>query len=126
MKLQLSMEHDWSERTGNFRGVHVFSLLTVANISSPIQVYLVSADAYRWIGKSQLADFPVFQLSRYSPLKLEKILDNKENPTVKLSDVCQHNNRGGHGAVERFGGGNSGKRGSFGENQGAVKVPRIF
>ena len=62
---------------------------------------------------------------RYSPMKLERILDNKENLTNKLSDVCQHNNRGGYGAVERFGGGNSGKRGSFGENQGAVKVPRI-
>ena len=52
MKLQLSMEHDWSERTGNFRAVHVFYLLTVANISPPAQIYLVSADAYRWIGKS--------------------------------------------------------------------------
>lgn len=62
MKLQLSMEHDWSERTGNFRGVHVFSLLTVANISPPAQIYLVSADAYRWIGKSWLADFPESQL----------------------------------------------------------------
>ena len=64
--------------------------------------------------------FSCISALRCSPLKLEKILDNKD----KLSDVCQHNNRGGHGAVERFGGGNSGKRGSFGENQGAVKVPR--
>ena len=62
MKLQFSMEHDWSERTGNFRGVHVFSLLTVANISPPAQFYLLSAaDAYRWIGRSRLADFPAFQ-----------------------------------------------------------------
>ena len=69
--------------------------------------------------------FSCISALRCSPLKLEKILDNKENPTDKLSDVCQHNNRGGHGAVERFGGGNSGKRGNFGENQGAVKVSRI-
>ena len=55
MKLQFSMEHDWSERTGNFRGVHVFSLLTVANISPPAQVYLVGADAYRWIGRIRSA-----------------------------------------------------------------------
>ena len=61
MKLQFSMEHDWSERTGNFRGVHVFSLLTVANISPPAQVYLLSADACKWIGRSRLADFPAFQ-----------------------------------------------------------------
>ena len=55
MKLQFSMEHDWSERTGNFRGVHVFSLLTVANISPPVQFYLLSADAYRCIGGSRSA-----------------------------------------------------------------------
>ena len=74
--------------------------------------------------KKPISWFSCTSAPRCSPLKLEKILDNKENLTDKLSDVCQHNNRGGHGAVERFGGGNSGKRGSFGENQGPVKVPR--